>query len=100
VGVERAYSVVPRNCQSQALTLGHHRRVDSGVPGLHGGQGCQVLTLRHPRCSMSQEELRMGRDPQATLGEGWGVGGPGGGKGKRVGGESYSWVPTGTRVLG
>jgi hypothetical protein len=29
---------------------GHRGRASSGVPGPHGVQGRQVLTLRHPRC--------------------------------------------------
>jgi hypothetical protein len=28
---------------------GYHRRAGSGVPGPHGGQGCQVLSLGHGR---------------------------------------------------
>ena len=40
-----------------APTLGHHRPLGSGVPGMHGGQGRQVLTLGHPRCHCMSQKI-------------------------------------------
>jgi hypothetical protein len=85
---------------SQAQTLGttdaagSYRRASSGVPEPKGGQGCQVLSLRHLRRHwMSQRSWEQSGDSWAVSGTGLKGKGRGGGGGRAPAGSCGEWNP-------
>jgi hypothetical protein len=87
-------SGVPRNCRSWLRLLGTTNpagcqgRASSPVPGLHGGQGQQVLTLGHQRCCCVLWKSWEQSVPPPPAGRLWPRSGREKGRGK-----SSGWVP-------
>jgi hypothetical protein len=62
----------PWNCWYQQLSgttdaAGRRGRASSGIPGLHGGQGQQVLTLEHPKHSCLLRKTENGWESSGGL---------------------------------